>query len=144
MKTLGELITGKPLFVVEKGQSVQQVAEYMALNNVGAVPVLDGSIMAGIFSERDLMNRCVAQRIDMNSTLIDDVMTKKVILMESHDTYEDCINLMRQQSIRHVPVREGNRLIGVISLRDLLQLDVEEKEQKIDILHSYIHYAPKG
>jgi len=144
LKTLGELIEGKPIFVVEKGLSVREVAEYMALNNVGAVPVLEGGIMAGIFSERDLLVRCVAKDLDLNSTIVDDVMTKKVILMESHDTYEDCINLMRQEGIRHVPVREGNRLLGVISLRDLMQLDVEEKEQKIDILHSYIHYNPKG
>jgi CBS domain-containing protein len=144
MKTLGELITGKPVYIVEKGQSVQQVAEYMALNNIGAVPVLDSGIMAGIFSERDLMVRCVAKKLDLNAALIDDVMTRKVIIMESHDTYEDCINLMRQVGIRHIPVREGDKLIGIISLRDLLQFDVEEKEQKIDILHSYIHYSPKG
>lgn len=144
MKTLGELVKGKPVYVIKIGQSVQQVIEYMAFNNIGAVPVLNGDVMAGIFSERDLMKRCVAQKLDLNSTLVDDVMTTKVIIMESKDTYEDCINLMRQASIRHIPVREGDRLIGVISLRDLLQLDVEEKEQKIDILHSYIHYTPKG
>lgn len=144
MKTLGEIVAGKPVYIVETGQSVQQIAEYMAANNVGAVPVLNGGIMAGIFSERDLMKRCVAPKLDLNSTLIDDVMTKEVITMESNYTYEDCINVMRQEGIRHVPVREGTKLIGVISLRDLLQLDVEEKEQKIDILHSYIHYSPKG
>jgi CBS domain-containing protein len=144
MKTLGELILGKPLFFVEKGQSVQKVAEYMAQNNVGGVPVLDHGRMAGIFSERDLMNRCVAMNLDLHNTLIDEVMTRKVIFMEVHDTYEDCINLMRQEGIRHVPIRDGDKLVGVISLRDLMQLDVEEKEQKIDILHSYIHYNPKG
>jgi CBS domain-containing protein len=51
---------------------------------------------------------------------------------------------MKQESIRHIPVCDGDKLVGVISMRDIMQADVEEKEQKIDILHSYIHYNPKG
>jgi CBS domain-containing protein len=144
MKTLGELVDGRKVHFVNAGYSVQQAAEYMAFNNVGAVPVLDGDKLAGIFSERDLMVRCVAKDMDLKATSIEDVMTKKVILMESTDNYEDCLALMRQENIRHVPVRDGDKLIGVISIRDLLQLEAEEKEQKIDILHSYIHYNPKG
>ena len=51
---------------------------------------------------------------------------------------------MNQERVRHIPVREGDKLIGVVSMRDIMQADVEEKEQKIEILHSYIHYNPKG
>lgn len=144
MKTLGELVSGRSVHYVNTGINVQKAAEYMALNNIGAVPVLNGDTLAGIFSERDLMVRCAAKDLDLKSTPIDEVMTKKVILMEASDNYEDCLALMRQENIRHVPVRDGDKLIGVISIRDLLQLEAEEKEQKIDILHSYIHYNPKG
>jgi len=144
MPTLGELVKGKSIHWIEVGKSVFDAAKYMAQNNIGAVPVFDGDKLVGVFSERDLMKRCVAKSLDMHATKIDDVMTKRVISMEAGDSYEDCLRIMRQESIRHVPVRDGDKLLGVISIRDLMQVDVEEKEQKIDILHSYIHYNPKG
>ncbi len=144
MPTLGEFVRARPVFFVNTRQNVMSVVSYMAKNNIGAVPVLEGDRLVGIFSERDLMIRCVAKNININDTMIDDVMTRDVILMESSDTYEDCLQTMKQKSIRHIPVIQGDKLLGVVSLRDLLQIDVEEKEQKIDILHSYIHYNPKG
>jgi CBS domain-containing protein len=145
MPTLGELIKGKPTLVVNVGESVLEVVEYMSKNNIGAVPVLDGDNLAGIFSERDLMIRCVSKRMDLSTTKIEHVMTKRVVVMEATDSYEDCLQIMKQESIRHIPVfDEEKQLIGVVSIRDLMQIDVEEKEQKIDILHSYIHFNPKG
>lgn len=143
MKTLGELTKNRPVLLVKNGQSVQEVVSYMAANNIGAVPVLDGTRLAGIFSERDLMVRCNAKKLDLDATKIEEVMTKKVILMESHDTYEDCLKIMKQKNIRHIPVRKGDKLIGMVSMRDLMQSDVEEKEEKIEILNSYIHYYPE-
>jgi CBS domain-containing protein len=64
--------------------------------------------------------------------------------MEAGDSYQECMQIMKQENIRHVPVRDGSKLIGVASMRDIIEADVEEKEQKIEILHSYIHYNPKG
>ena len=144
MPTLGELVKGKSIRFVEVGKSVLEVAMYMSEHKVGAVPVLNGDKLVGIFSERDLMIKCVAKKLDPSATKIDEVMTKRVILMESDDTYEDCLRIMHQESIRHVPIRDGDKLIGIISLRDLMQVDMDEKEQKIEILHSYIHYNPMG
>jgi CBS domain-containing protein len=144
MRTLGELVKDKPVHVIMKEQTVRDAVKDMAKYNVGAVPVLDGDRLVGIFSERDLMVRCIAGGIDVNTTKVGDVMTKKVIVMQSGDSYEECLIIMKQKEIRHVPVIEGDRLAGVVSLRDLMQIDVEEKEQKIDVLHSYIHYNPKG
>src|SRR5437867_3649964 len=94
MKTLGELTRNRPMLIVNKGQSVQEVVNYMASNNIGAVPVLDGTRLVGIFSERDVMVRCTAKKLDLDGTKIEDVMTKKVILMEAHDTYEDCLKMI--------------------------------------------------
>ncbi len=121
-----------------------EAAGYMAAHNIGAVPVLDGDQLVGIFSERDLLKRCVTKGIDISATKIQDVMTKRVVIMEGSDSYEDCLRIMKQESIRHVPVIDGDKLIGVISMRDLMQVDMDEKEQKIDVLNSYIHYNPKG
>ncbi len=144
MPTLGEIVKDKPVRVVLTGKTVLEAAEYMAAHNIGAVPVLDGDQLVGIFSERDLLKRCVTKKIDISATKIQDVMTKRVVIMEGSDSYEDCLRIMKQESIRHVPVIEGDKLIGVISMRDIMQVDMDEKEQKIDVLNSYIHYNPKG
>jgi CBS domain-containing protein len=144
MKTLGDLVRTQEMRYVNKGQIVLEVVNYMSEHKVGAVPVLDGHRLVGIFSERDLMIRCVAGHLDLEKTKIEDVMTKRVILMEAGDSYEECMQIMKQENIRHVPVREGSKLIGVASMRDVIEADIEEKEQKIEILHSYIHYNPKG
>lgn len=142
MKTLGEIIRGKTLHFTEVGKTVLEVAQEMAEHDVGALPVLDGTRLAGIFSERDIMTRCVAKKLDPAATKVDEVMTKKVILMESGDSYEYCLRIMKQRRIRHIPVREGDKLIGMVSMRDLMQSDAEAKEEEIEVLHSYIHYFP--
>jgi len=142
MKTLGEIIRGKTLYFTEVGKTVLEVSQLMAEHNIGALPVLDGSRLAGIFSERDIMTRCVAKKLDPASTKVDEVMTRKVILMEAGDSYDYCLRIMKQRGIRHIPVREGDKLIGMVSIRDLMQSDAEEKEEEIEVLHSYIHYFP--
>ena len=144
MPTLGEIIKGKVVRFIDEGITVLEAAEYMDKHNVGAVPVLNGDRLVGIFSERDLMKRCITKKLDVVVTKVEEVMTERVIVMEASDSYEDCLRIMKQESIRHVPVIEGDKLVGVISMRDLMQVDMDEKEQKIDILNSYIHYNPKG
>ncbi len=144
MRTLGDLLHKQEMRYVNKGETVLETVNYMSEHKIGAVPVLFGDRLVGIFSERDLMVRCVAGRLDIEKTKVDDVMTKRVIIMEAGDTYEECLRIMKQEGIRHVPVCDKDKLIGVVSMRNIMQADVEEKEQKIDILHSYIHYNPKG
>lgn len=129
------------MFFVNTGMTVYDVVGIMAKNNVGAVPVLDdGGKLRGIFSERDLMIRCASKRMNMEITKIDDVMTRGVILMEAHDSYNDCMQIMQQENIRHMPVRDGDKLIGMISLRDLMTEDAEDKKQEIENLNTYIYY----
>lgn len=141
MKSLRDICTNKNMFYVNTGMTVYEVVSEMAKNNVGAVPVLDeGGKLKGIFSERDLMIRCAARKINMEVTPIDEVMTRGVILMEAHDSYNDCMKIMQQEGIRHMPVRDGEKLIGVVSMRDLMQEDAEEKKQEIENLNSYIYY----
>jgi len=141
MKSLRDLCSQRDIYFVHTGMSVYEVVSQMAENNVGAVPVLDdGGKLRGIFSERDLMTRCAAKRLDMEKTKIDEVMTRGVILMEAHDSYDDCMKIMQQEGIRHMPVREGEKLIGVVSMRDLMQEEVEEKKQEIENLNTYIYY----
>ena len=139
MKSLRDICTHK--CICNTGISVYEAVSSMAKNNIGAVPVLDdGGKLKGIFSERDLMTRCAAKRLDMEKTKIEEVMTRGVILMEAQDSYDECIKIMQQEGIRHMPVREGDKLIGMVSLRDLMQEDVDEKKQEIENLNTFIYY----
>ncbi|MDQ3021562.1 MAG: CBS domain-containing protein [Bacteroidota bacterium] len=143
MKTLKELLGNRPLHFVKAGMSIFDVAKFMGLHNIGAVPVLEQSDklkLKGIFSERDLMRRCIAKEIDLVKTPVDEVMTKTVIVIESHDTAEYCLQIMKQENIRHVPIIEDKDLIGMISIRDLMLYEISEKEEKIEMLNSYIQY----
>ena len=143
MKTLKELLGDRPLHFVKTGMKIIEVAKFMGLHNIGAVPVLEQSdklTLKGIFSERDLLRRCIAKEIDLFKTPVDEVMTEKVIVVESKDTPEYCIQIMKLENIRHMPVIESNDLIGIISIRDLLLYDMNLKEEKIELLNSYIQY----
>ncbi|MEO8663948.1 MAG: CBS domain-containing protein [Ignavibacteria bacterium] len=143
MKTLKQLLGGRSLHFVKTGMSIIDVAKFMGLHNIGAVPVLEQSDklkLKGIFSERDLLIRCIAKEVDLFKTDIDDVMTKHVIVIESTDTPEYCLQIMKQEKIRHVPIIEDQDLIGMISMRDLMLYDMTEKEEKIEMLNSYIQY----
>ncbi len=141
MASLKDLIKQDRLHFVKAGMSVFDVARFMDMHNVGAVPVLaDGNKLVGIFSERDLLRRCAAKELDLKTTLIDDVMTKGVILVEAHDTPEYCLQIMKQENIRHIPIREGTDLIGILSIRDIMYHDMQEKEEKIEMLNSYIQF----
>lgn len=144
MKTLKDLLKDRPLHFVKSGMNILDVAKFMGLHNIGAVPVLEQSdklTLKGIFSERDLLRRCIAKDLDLVITPIDEVMTKNVILLESHDTPEYTLKIMKQENIRHVPVRTGQDLIGMISIRDLMLYDNILKEEKIEMLNSYIQYS---
>jgi CBS domain-containing protein len=141
MATLKDLLVDKRFLFVKSGMCVLDVVKYMDLHNIGAVPVLDNeNKLKGIFSERDLMRKCIAKELDLKTTIIDEVMTKQVIVIESSDTPEYCMQILKQENIRHIPVIEKNKLIGIISIRDLILHDIKLKEEKIDLLNTYIQY----
>lgn len=143
MKTLKDLLEDRPLHFVKIGMSIIEVAKFMGLHNIGAVPVLEQAeklTLKGIFSERDLLRRCIAREIDLDNTPIEDVMTKKVVVIEAHDSADYCLQIMKQENIRHVPIIDGQDLIGMISIRDLMLYDMNLKEEKIELLNSYIQY----
>ena len=129
------------MLFVKSGMCVYDVAKFMDLHNIGAVPVLDKEQgMLGIFSERDLLRRCIVKGLDLGKTTVDEVMTKDVVVIDASDTPDYCMQIMKQQSIRHMPVIEENKLIGIVSMRDLLLHDVKVKAEKIDLLNTYIQY----
>ncbi len=142
MPKLADLFKDRELYHVAPSLSVADAARYMSERNVGAVCVLEQNRLVGILSERDLMKRVIAVNRDPGSTRVSEVMTAKPIVVEVHDSPERCLQTMKQAGVRHLPVVEGAQLVGLISLRDLLQVDLDEKVDELKHMQDYIHYVP--
>ena len=144
MKTVGAIVAGREVYHVRVEQTVREVARYMSERRVGAVAVLEGTRLAGILSERDIMSRVVARGLDPDITRVGEVMTKDLVVAHGNESHEDGARKMKQVGSRHLPVVEGDRLVGMVSLRDLLQVDLTEKDEEIRWLNAYIHFIPPG
>ena len=142
MKTIGGLVSGRDTYHVRADDSVREVARYMTERRVGAVAVLEGSRLAGIVSERDIMGRVVARSLDPDRTPVSEVMTRDLVVGHAGDSHEDGLRTMKQAGCRHLPVVEEGKLVGMVSQRDLLQIDLTEKDEEIRWLNAYIHFIP--
>lgn len=142
MKTLKEILSNRPILSVQKDFTVRQTSEYMTKNKIGLVPVLDGDKLVGVFSERDLLQRVVAAKKDPDTTKVEEVMTVDLILSDEDETYLECLAKMKSANIRHIIVKSGDKLIGVVSMRDLLQADLNIKDETIETLYNYINSKP--
>jgi CBS domain-containing protein len=144
MMSVKSLLGDRMLFAVQHTASVQSAAEYMAKNNIGAVPVMDGTRLVGIFSERDIINRVIARSLSPSATSVADVMTTELVVAAADETHEDCLKKMKAANCRHLPIVDGETLIGIISVRDLLDVEIHEKEDNIQFLHNYMFHVPAG
>ncbi|HKG23638.1 MAG TPA: CBS domain-containing protein [Blastocatellia bacterium] len=144
MKNLGSIVKGssRDVYTVNAGSTVQHAALYMSGRNIGAVTIVEGERVVGLFSERDLMKRVVAEGRDPNEVLVRDVMTTELTIAAPEDSCEEGISKMRQANCRHIPVLEEDKFLGLVSLRDLLEVDADEKADEIRMLNTYIHYVP--
>ena len=142
MKTIGGLVSGREVYHVRTDHTVRDAATYMTDRRVGAVSVLDGTRLVGILSERDIMGRVVARKLDPDRTRVADVMSRDLVVAQSGDSHEEGLRKMKQAGCRHLPVVEGDRLLGMIAQRDLLQIDLSEKDDEIRWLNAYIHLIP--
>jgi CBS domain-containing protein len=142
--SLRSVVAGRDTYFVNAADSIRQVAQYMSERRVGAVAVLEGERVSGIVSERDIMSKVVAKGLDPATTKVAEVMSRELLVATPDDSYEDAARKMRQAGIRHLPVVEGDRLIGMISQRDLLQVDLTAKDEEIRWLNAYIHFTPPG
>lgn len=143
MKTVSDLICGQDITTVSRHQTVLEAARLMTDKRIGAVPVLDDrERMVGILSERDLMNRVIAQELDPARTTVEQVMTRNLITGVPEDDLNQVIRTMKQAGIRHLPILAGQKLTGIVSLRDLLLVDLDEKDEELNILTAYINYIP--
>jgi CBS domain-containing protein len=142
MKTIGGIVTGREVYHIRVDDSVRDAARYMTERRVGAVAVLDGNRLAGILSERDIMSRVVATKLDPDTTRVKDVMTRDLVVGDATESHDEGLRKMKQAGCRHLPVVEEDRLVGMVSARDLMQIDLTEKDEEIRWLNAYIHFMP--
>ena len=142
MKKVGDIVEGRTLLFVEEGLTVHEAARFMSERGIGAVPVLADNRLVGVFSERDLMTRVVVPGRDPKGTPVRDVMTRDLVVAELTESTQDCQAKMVARGCRHLPVVSGDRLMGFLSLRDLLRSDLDEKVEEIAMMTHYIQYVP--
>jgi signal-transduction protein with cAMP-binding, CBS, and nucleotidyltransferase domain len=123
---------------IDENRSCLEAAVLMTEEFVGSVVVTSSSRISGIFTERDLMMRVVGKRKDPETAKIKDVMTQDVIKVSPRDTAGYCLNLMKEHRCRHLLVFDGDEFLGIVSLRDLVTLMIDEKEELIGHLEKYI------
>jgi CBS domain-containing protein len=142
MTTVQEILAIKGLHVlsVSPGASVLDAALLMNEHKVGSLVVMDAGDVVGIITERDILQRVVAQRRDPTTATVTDVMTAEVICCRSHTTLEEARGVMKNRRIRHLPVvDEDRRLSGLISIGDLNASTAHDQEVTIHFLEEYIH-----
>jgi signal-transduction protein with cAMP-binding, CBS, and nucleotidyltransferase domain len=128
----------RKIAMIDESQSCMEAAVLMTEEFVGSVVVTSSSKVSGIFTERDLMMRVVGKRRDPEKAKIKDVMTKDIIKVSPRDTASYCLTLMKEHRCRHLLVFDGDEFLGIVSLRDLVALMIDEKEELIGHLEKYI------
>ena len=137
-----DLIKDQETYQAQLGHTVLETVNAMVERNIGAVPVLQNGKLVGIFSERDLMKRVVAEGRDPRSTCLAEVMTDDPVTVGTNEELENCMALMRRNSFRHLPVCYEGQLVGIVSLRDILLHDLNEKDDEVRMMRAYIHSVP--
>jgi CBS domain-containing protein len=142
MKTVRQLLELKRYSVisVSPDTSVFDALKLMAEKEIGAVLVVDQERLEGIFSERDYARKVVLHGKASKDTLVREIMTDKVVCVRPTQTIEDCMGLMTDKRIRHLPVLDNNNVVGVISIGDVVKEMLSEQEYVIKQLESYIHH----
>ena len=141
---ISDLLRNQVTVFAEVGQSALEVAGLMVQHNIGAVPVLHDGHLVGIFSERDLMSRVVVAGKDAGHTPVSQVMTEDPLTVAPGDNLETCMTLMKRHGFRHLPVCAGLEVKGVISLRDILLHNLDEKDDEVRMMRAYLHSSPEA
>jgi CBS domain-containing protein len=142
MKTLREIMRPEFLFVVQRGATVRDAVQVMTANNVGIVLVLEGERLVGVFSERDVVRRVVDRGLDPARTPVGDVMTSDLVVGDPDEDYQSAMRKMDQANIRHLLVVKGAEMLSMISIRDLIRVDMQDKGEEIRYLREYLYQVP--
>jgi CBS domain-containing protein len=141
MITIGDVIRDREPYFVRDSATAHDAAEYMSERNIGAVCVLDTEgRLRGIFSERDLLRRIVLKKTDPAQVPISDVMSAIDVVIDCGDTPHQALERMEQFGTRHLPVVKGNRWVGMLSIRDIMRVELSEQGDELRLLHEYIQH----
>ena len=140
MQTVNQLLRakGSQIFSVEPTDSVLQAIEMMATLHVGALLVMSQGTLIGIISERDYARKVILKKRSSHDTPVGDIMTSPALTVTPSDTIHHCMQLMTEHRFRHLPVMESDRVVGILSIGDLVKAVMEEQSAHIEQLERYI------
>jgi len=141
LKTVRELLDGKvgSIYSIAPGALVYEALELMATKEIGALLVIEEGRLAGIMSERDYARKVILHGKSSQEIAVRDIMTTRLVTVRPSQSVDECMGLMTDHRIRHLPVMEGGRLIGVVSIGDLVKAVIEDQRETIKQLENYIH-----
>ena len=140
MKTISQFLdqSKRPIYSVVPNATVREALVLMAQHNIGAVLVLEGQTLAGIFSERDYARKVALKGKSSNETKVSDVMTAKVITIDTKHSIDQCMQIMTDNHIRHLPIVDDLQVMGLISIGDVVQEMISYQKSMIEQLQRYI------
>jgi CBS domain-containing protein len=134
-----KLNKNRQIWTISKDQSVMQALILMSEKNIGAIIIVDNNdFPIGIFSERDYARKIILKGKSSKDTLLDEVMTKELITVTRDYKIEQCMEIMNEKRIRHLPVLENKKIVGIISIGDVLKIMIKEQKELIDHLQKFI------
>ncbi len=141
MKTVKEMLQnkGSDIYSVSPDATVYDALQIMADRNIGAVLVMEGGKLLGILSERDYARKVILKGRSSKDTPVRDLMTKDVLYVSPDKNVEDCMFLMTNKHVRHLPVMENDKLVGIISINDVVKIIISEQRFAIETLEKYMH-----
>ncbi len=142
MKTLREVMRPSFLVLVQQTAMVAEAVRTMAEHNVGIVAVVQCDALVGVFSERDVVRRVVDRGLDPAKTPIRDVMTTGLVVGDADDDCQVAMRKMDLANIRHLPVVSGGRLLSMLSIRDLMRIEMTDKGRELEYLRAYLYEVP--
>jgi CBS domain-containing protein len=141
MSGVREILQDRELFYVGENDTVASVVRRMAEIRVGAILVLDGEQLRGVFSERDLMKRVVLEKLDPELTAVKDVMSTDIATIDETASLEEAMEAMHAHNCRHLPVTRGTRVVAFLSMRDLMKHELARKTEELHHMQEYIRGA---
>ena len=134
-----KLNKNRQIWTISKDQSVRQALVLMSEKNIGAIIIVDNNdFPVGIFSERDYARKVILKGKSSKDTLLDEVMTKELITVNRDYKIDQCMEIMTEKRIRHLPVLENKKIVEIISIGDVLKIMIKEQKELIDHLKKFI------
>jgi CBS domain-containing protein len=132
--TLGIILArkGSAVWSISPDATVFEAIQLMDDKNVGGLPVVDNSRLIGIISERDYTRKVILKGLSSKDTPVRDIMTREVVTASPSDSIEDCMREMTEKRVRHLPVVEGTKIIGIVSMRDVMKWVISAQGEEIE------------